>query len=89
MGIKEVVTDKTVNIILEMDADDDDDKSLSLQYKITDFSVYCKSDPKVNHIVPVFADNLLNAGKKIYLSGKLLRLDQEEEESKGLRVLDQ
>ena len=61
---------------------------LSTSFLITDFSVYCKSDPKVNHIVPVFADNLLNTGKKIYLSGKLLRLDQEDEESKGLRVKD-
>ena len=87
MRINEVVTDKTVNIILEMDADDANEP-LPLQYKITDFSIYCKSDPNVNHIVPVFTDNLLIAGKKIYMSGKLLRLDQEDEDGEGLRVKD-
>ena len=35
--------------------------------------------------MPVFAENLLITGKKIYFSGKVLRLDQEEHED-GLLV---
>ena len=61
MSINELVNYKTVNIELEMDLDDDE--PLPLLYKITDFSIYCKSDPNVNHIVPVFTDNLLIALK--------------------------
>ena len=86
VGINEVVVDKTVNILLELDPEDDE--GLPLQYKITDFSIYCKSDGNVNHLVPVFADNLLSNGKKIFMSGKLLRLDQDDEDGEGLRVKD-
>ena len=70
-GTKVVVDDKTVNIAIDDDIEEDEEEEL--QYKITDFSVYCK-EGKENHLVPVFAENLLITGKKIYLSGKVLRL---------------
>ena len=83
-GTKVVVKDKTVNIILDDEVEEDAEEEL--QYKITNFSIYCK-EGKQNHLVPVFAENLLITGKKIYLSGKVLRLDQEEHEE-GLLVRD-
>ena len=84
VGNENVVNSSVVNIILDTDGDVEEDAD-PLQYIITDFSIYCKSDNDENHLVPVFADNLLIAGKKIYLSGKVLRLDCQEDDE-GLQV---
>ena len=86
VGNEDVVNSPVVNIILDTDEDVEGD-AYPLQYIITDFSIYCKSDNDENHLVPVFADNLLIAGKKIYLSGKVLRLDCQEDDE-GLQVKD-
>ena len=85
VGNSEVVRSPIVNIVL--DDDDDEENAEPLQYKITNFSIYCKADGEENHLVPVFADNLLITGKKIYLSGKVLRLDCQEDDE-GLQVKD-
>ena len=75
VGLEEILCDEKVNIMM-----DDDEDDAPLQYKLTNFSVYCKEDMKENHLVPVFVDNLLIAGKRIYLSGTVLRLDSSNEE---------
>jgi len=79
---KDILNDDLVNIMM-----DEDDQS-SLQYKLTDFAVYDKpSSESGGHLVPIFAESLLSTGKKIYLSGKVLRLDCQEGD-KGLNVVD-
>ena len=83
VGLEEILCDEKVNIMM-----DDDEDDAPLQYKLTNFSIYCKEDMNENHLVPVFVDNLLIAGKKIYLSGTVLRLDSSNEELEGLEVKD-
>ena len=66
----------------------DEEDQRALQYKLTDFAVYDKpSTESGGHLVPIFAESLLSTGKKIYLSGKVLRLDCQEGDE-GLQVLD-
>ena len=78
VGEDQVVADPRVNIVL----DSEEDGELALQYKLTDFTVYDGE----HHLVPIFAESLLSRNKKIYLAGRLLRLDQEEGEE-GLQVV--
>ena len=78
-GAEQVIAHPTVNIC--MDADDDQ----ALQYKLTDFAVYDKVSDTEQHLVPIFAESLLSRYKKLYLAGKVLRLDSEEGEE-GLKV---
>ena len=78
-GEEQVVADPRVNIILDTE---EEDTGLALQYKLTDFTVYDGE----NHLVPIFAESLLSRYKKIYLAGRVLRLDQEEGEE-GLEVV--
>ena len=86
VGAADLLSDENVNIVLEMDDDDGDEGEEPLQYKITQFSIYCREE-RDTHMVPVFAENLLITGKKIFMSGKVVRLDGEEEDE-GLRVKD-
>merc|ERR1740137_15848 len=81
-GEKEVFKDPMVNIMM------DEEDQRALQYKLTDFAVYDKpSSESGGHLVPIFAESLLSTGKKIYLSGKVLRLDSQEGDE-GLQVVD-
>ena len=52
-GTRSVVNDKTVNIVLDDDIEEDAEEEL--QFKMTEFTIYCE-DGKVNHLVPVFAE---------------------------------
>ena len=76
---EQVIAHPAVNIC--MDTEDDQ----ALQYKLTDFAVYDKVSDTEQHLVPIFAESLLSHYKKLYLAGKVLRLDSEEGEE-GLKV---
>merc|ERR1712098_27094 len=52
VGVKDILLSQKLNI-----EDPDDDDSLSLQYKITDFAIYCK-DRSVHHLFPLFTDDI-------------------------------
>ena len=82
-SLRKIITDETVNIL--MDIEDDEDEA-PLQYKMTDFTVYCK-EGRESHLVPIFAENLISNGRDIYLAGKVLRLDSQEGEE-GLQAVD-
>ena len=53
-----MVHDESINI-------EGDDGEAPLQFKLTNFTVFCKS----GHIVPIFAPELLSKDKKLYFSG--------------------
>ena len=78
--MEQLSKDKEVNIDLGEEQE-------SLQYKLTDFAVYDKVDEGERHLVPIFAESLLSAKKELWVSGKVVRIDQEDEED-GLRVAD-
>ena len=78
--MEQLSKDQAVNIDLGEEQE-------SLQYKLTDFAVYDKVNEGERHLVPIFAESLLSAKKELWVSGKVLRIDQEDEED-GLRVVD-
>lgn len=80
VGLEQLSKDQAVNIDLGEELE-------SLQYKLTDFAVYDKVNEGERHLVPIFAESLLSAKKELWVSGKVLRIDQEDEED-GLRVAD-
>lgn len=80
VGLEQLSEDPAVNLDLGGELE-------SLQYKLTDFAVYDKVNEGERHLVPIFAESLLSAKKELWVSGKVLRIDQEDEED-GLRVVD-
>ena len=80
VGLDQLSKDQAVNIDLGEELE-------SLQYKLTDFAVYDKVNEGERHLVPIFAESLLSAKKELWVSGKVVRIDQEDEED-GLRVAD-
>ena len=80
VGLEQLSKDQAVNIDLGEEQE-------SLQYKLTDFAVYDKVNEGERHLVPIFAESLLSAKKELWVSGKVVRIDQEDEED-GLRVAD-
>ena len=80
VGLEEMTKDSKVNIDLGEEAE-------ALQYKLTDFAVYDRVSLGERHLVPIFAESLLSAKKEFWVSGKVVRIDQEEEDE-GLRVVD-
>ena len=79
VGLEETSKSQLVNIDLGEEVE-------ALQYKLTDFAVYDKVSGE-RHLVPIFAESLLSAKKELWVSGKVLRIDQDEDEE-GLRVAD-
>ena len=79
-GMEEMSKDPKVNIDLGEEAE-------ALQYKLTDFCIYDRVSSGERHLVPIFAESLLSAKKELWVSGKVVRIDQEEEDE-GLRVVD-
>ena len=82
-SLNDVITDDRVNIMMDLEEEDD----APLQYKMTDFTVYCKEGSEGSHLVPIFTENLISNGRSIFLCGEVLRLDSQEGEE-GLRAVD-
>ena len=80
VGLVELSKEPKVNIDLGGEGE-------ALQYKLTDFSVYDKVGSGERHLVPIFAESLLSAKRELWVSGKVLRID-EEEGAEGLTVVD-
>ena len=80
VGSEQLSKDLAVNIDLGEELE-------SLQYKTTDFAVYDKMNEGERHLVPIFAESLLSAKKELWVSGKVVMIDQEDEKD-GLRVAD-
>ena len=80
-GVVEVVKEPSINIA--MDVEDGE----ALQYKLTDFIIYDNAEDSSidGHLVPIFAESLLSRGVKLWLAGRVLRLDSEVTEV-GLEV---
>jgi hypothetical protein len=82
-GPEQVITDPAVNICMDGGQEDD---GQPLQFKLTDFTVYDAVSGPEFHLVPIFAESLLSRNVKLYLAGRVRRIDSEETEP-GLRVV--
>jgi len=72
-----VIQDPRINI------DEDGSVGEALQFKLTDFTVYCRS----GHIVPIFAADILNVGKKLYFSGKVQMIIADPSDETGVELI--
>ena len=84
-SLKEVIAEEKVNIMMDLD-EEEEEEGIPLQYKITEFTVYCK-EGKDRHLVPIFTENLISNDKKIFLAGKVVRLDCQEGDE-GIEAVD-